>query len=140
MLAILFAITAAFLWGISFVFARWGLQHIKPATATLISVVSSLILIGSLSLIIEFDAVISLSLGALLWFGLVGALNFVIGRQFSFLGMKYIGVIRSTPMTASAPLLAMILAVVFTGEVVNVPIVAGTVCIVAGISLLVTSK
>jgi len=140
MLAIIFAITASLLWGTSFVFARWGLQHIKPATATLISLLSSLVLIGSLSLIIELDAVMSLSLAALLWFGLIGALNFGIGRQFSFLGVKYIGVTRSTPITASAPFFAMILAIVFTGEVVNIPIVAGTLCIVGGISLLVTGK
>ena len=140
MLAILFAVIAAIMWGTSFVFARWGLQHIKSATATLISLFSSLALIGSLSLIVEFDAVMSLSLGALLWFSLIGAMNFAIGRQFSFLGVKYLGVTRSTPMTASAPLFAMVLAVVFSGEVVNSAIVAGTLCIVGGISLLVTSK
>ncbi len=140
MLGSVLAITAAFCWGTGAVFARLGLQRIKPSAGTFISMVSSIILVGSLALIINFDAVASLSLTALLWFALIGVINYVIGRQFNYLGIGRIGVTKATPIFAAAPLFAIILAVIFIGEKVNVPIVIGTLSIVGGLSLLVTSK
>ena len=140
MLGSVLAITAAFCWGTGAVFARLGLQRIKPSAGTFISMVSSIILVGSLALIINFDAVASLSLTALLWFALIGVINYVIGRQFNYLGIGRIGVTKATPIFASAPLFAIILAVIFIGEKVNAPIVIGTLSIVGGLSLLVTSK
>ncbi len=140
MTGILFAMAAALFWGTAHVLARIGLQQIKPLTGTFISLLSSLVLVGSLALIINFDAIASLSLTALLWFGLIGVINYAMGRQFRFLSFKYIGVSRASPIFSSAPLFAMLVAVTFTGEQVNLLIVSGTFCIVAGLILLVTSK
>lgn len=140
MLGILLAITAALSWATAYIFARLGLQRIKPSTGTLISLVSSVALVGSLSLLVNFDAIVSLSLTALLWFGLIGIINYAIGRQFRYLGIRHIGVAKASPIFASSPLFAMILAVTFTGETINLAIVSGTLCIVAGLSLLVTSQ
>ena len=66
--------------------------------------------------------------------------TYVIGVHFSFSAIKYIGVTRASPIYNSAPIFAMILAVTFTGERINVPIVVGTLCIVVGLSLLMTSE
>jgi len=140
MLGIVLAVTAAFCWGTGAIFARLGLQRIKPSTGVLISMVSSLVLVGSLSLIIDFDAMVSLSPSALLWFGLIGFVNYALGRQFNYLGIKYIGVSKATPIFASAPLFAMAIAVTFIGETVNVPIIIGTLGIVVGLVLLITGK
>lgn len=140
MLGILLAITAAFCWGTSAIFARLGLQRIKPSIGVLISMVSSLVLVGLLSLLIDFDAMVSISPAALLWFGLIGFINYALGRQFNYLGIKYIGVTKATPIFASAPLFAMVIAVIFTGETVNLPIIVGTLSLVGGLVLLVTSK
>ena len=140
MLGVLLAITAGFCWGTAAIFTRLGLQRIKPSVGVLISIIASLLLIGLASLIVDFQAMISVSVTALLWFGLIGFLNYVLGRQFNYLSIKYVGVTRATPIFASSPLFAMTFAVLFTGESINVPIVIGTLSIVAGLYLLITSK
>lgn len=140
MLGVALAIITAFCWGTGAIFARLGLQRIKTSTGTFFSMVSSLLLLSSLALIIDFDAVVSLSLKALLWFSLVGAITYGIGRQFNYLSISRIGVTKATPIFASAPLFAMVLAVIFIGEQITVPTLIGTFCIVGGLFLLVTSK
>ena len=140
MLGSVLAITTALCWGTGTIFARLGLQRINPSTGTFISMVSSLILVGSLALTINFDAITSLSPTALLWFGLIGVMNYVIGRQFNYLAIRRIGVAKASPIFASASLFAIILAVTFIGERITVLIGIGACCIVMGLSLLVTSK
>lgn len=140
MLGIILAITAAFFWATSAILARFGLQGIKPSTATFISMLSSLLLVGSLALVINFDDVVHLSPTALLWFGLIGVINYLLGRQFNYRAIRHIGVVRATPLFSAAPIFAMILAVSFIGESVNSVIIAGTFVIVGGLYLVVTSQ
>ncbi len=140
MLGIVLAVTAACCWSISAILARLGLRGIKPSTATFISMLSSLLLVGSLALIINFDDVVHLSPTALLWFGLIGIINYLLGRQFNYRAIRHIGVVRATPLFSAAPVFAMILAVSFIGESVNPAIIAGTFVIVGGLYLVVTSQ
>lgn len=140
MLGIVLAITAAFCWGTAAIFTRLGLQNIKVSTGTFISTLSSLLLIGLLALALNFDDVVHLSPAALLWFALIGIVNFVLGRQFNYAAIRYIGVTKASPLFAAAPLFAMFLALTFLGESVNVAIVIGTSVIMLGLYLVVTSE
>jgi DME family drug/metabolite transporter len=141
MLGVILAITAACCWSISAILARLGLQSgIKASTGTFISMISSLLVLGILALTINFDEIVNLVPLALLWFGMIGIINYVMGRQFNYQSIKHIGVTRATPLFASAPLFAMILAVIFLGESVNIPIIIGTLIIVGGLYLVVTSQ
>jgi len=101
---------------------------------------SSIILVGTLALAINFNDIISLDLKTVWWFALIGVVTYVIGRQCNYAGIRHIGVTRATPIFASAPLFAMILAITFLGESINVLIILGTLAIVGGLGLLVTSK
>jgi len=101
---------------------------------------SSFLIVGLLALALNFDEVVGLSPAALFWFGLIGVVNYVIGRQFNYASIDRIGVVRASPLFSTAPLFAMILAVSFIGESVNPAIVIGTLIIVAGIYLVVTSQ
>lgn len=139
-LGIVLAITSALCWGGGAIFARLGLQNIKATTGTLISVVSSLLVVAVLALLLNFDEVRRLSLTALWWFGVTGVLSYTLGRRFDYSAIKYIGATRATALVASAPLFAMFLAVALIGERVNSLIVSGTLIIVAGVYLVVTSK
>ncbi|MFC1991626.1 EamA family transporter [Chloroflexota bacterium] len=140
MLGIVLAITAACCWSIGAIFARLGLHgSLKTSTGTFISAISSLLLLGTLALVINFDDVVNLLPLTLVWFGLIGIVNYVMGRQFNYLSIKRIGVTKATPLFASSPLFAMVLAVIFLGETVNLPIIAGTLIIVSGLYLVVTS-
>ncbi len=140
MLGILLAITAALCWGTSAIFARLGLQSIRTSTGTLISMLSSVLVVGLLALAINFDDIVHLSPTALLWFSLIGVVNYVLGRQFNYAAIKYIGATKASPLFASAPLFAIVLAVTLIGESVNLAIVTGTFIIIAGLYLVVTSK
>ncbi|MEE8413711.1 MAG: DMT family transporter [Dehalococcoidales bacterium] len=141
MLGIGLAITAACCWSIAAILARLGLQSgLRASTATLISALSSLMLLGTLALFINFNDVVNLLPLALAWFGLIGIVNYVMGRQFNYLSIKHIGVTKAAPLFASAPLFAMVLAVIFLGETVNPPIIAGTLIIIGGLYLVVTSS
>jgi len=140
MVGIGFALLAAFGWGMGAVFARLGLQHIKVTTGTFISLIASLLLTGSITLLVRFDELASISLGAILWFFMIGVINFPLGRRFNYLGIHHIGVGRATPIFSSSPIFALTIAVVFTQETINPLIVLGTGLVVGGLWLLVSDK
>ena len=97
-------------------------------------------MVGILALALDFDEILNLPPMALLWFGLIGVVNYIMGRQFNYASINRIGVVRSSPLFSSAPLFSMILAVSFLGESINPAIVIGTIAIVAGIYLVVSSS
>lgn len=140
MLGIVLAITAACCWGAGTIFARLGLQDIKASTGTFISMLSSVLLVGLFALTLNFDDIVHISLKALLWFSLIGVVNYVLGRQFNYLSIKYIGANKAATLFSSAPLFAMVLAVTLIGESVNPTIIIGTLIIVVGLYLVVTSR
>lgn len=140
MLGILLAIAAAFFWGTSAIFSRLGLQNIKASTGTLISMLSSILVVGLLALTLNFDDVIHISPTALVWFGLIGVVNYVMGRQFNFLSITYIGATRATTLFASAPFFAIILAVILIGESINFTSIIGAFVVIAGLYLVITSQ
>ena len=140
MLGAVLAITAAFCWGAGAIFTRLGLQHIKASTGTFISMLSSIVLVAALAFTLNFEDMMSLTPKAFWLFCLIGFINYFIGRQFNYLSIRYIGVTKATPLFAAAPVFALILAVTILGESVNAPIIAGTLAVVAGLYLVVTSK
>ena len=140
MLGILLAIAAAFFWGTSAIFSRLGLQNIKAPTGTLISMLSSILVVGLLALTLNFDDVVHISPTALLWFGLIGIVNYILGRQFNFLSITYIGATKATTLFASAPFFAIILAVTLIGESINATSIIGTFVVITGLYLVITSQ
>ncbi len=140
MLGTILAVTAAFCWGTGAIFARLGLQRIKTSTGTFISMLSSLLIVGLLALGVNFDAIKHVSLAAVIWFSLIGLVNYLLGRQFNYISIRHIGVAKAMPLFSTAPLFSLILAVAFLGESVNAAIVLGTLTIMGGIYLVITSK
>jgi DME family drug/metabolite transporter len=141
MTGIILAIVAACCWSWSAILARLGLNTgIKASAGTFVSIISSFLLVAVLALTTGFDDVVHLAPMALVWFGLIGIINYVLGRQFNYASINRIGVVRASPLFSTSPLFAMILAVIFIGEVVNPAIVIGTIIIVGGIYLVVSSQ
>ncbi len=140
MLGVVLAIAAAFFWGTSAIFSRLGLQNIKASSGILISMLSSVLVVGLLALTLNFDDTIHISLRALLWFSLIGVVNYVLGRQFNFLSISYIGATKATALFASAPFFAIILAVTLIGENINPTSIIGTFVVIAGLYLVTTSQ
>lgn len=140
MLGIILAITAGLFWGTSAIFARLGMQGIRASTGTFISILPSAVLVCSLALIIDYDAVLLLTPKVVLWFCLVGFVNFFLGRQCNYTSIRYIGVGSASAIFASSPLFAIIIAVIFIGERVNIPIIIGTLFTVVGLYFVITNK
>jgi drug/metabolite transporter (DMT)-like permease len=132
-LAVTLALASALSWGFSAVLVRKGLAEMPTTTGTHVSLLAGLVFTAALVLIFERDELTSLSASAILTFALIGTLNFPLGRFFNYMSIGRLGVGRSTPILASAPLFAMILAVVFTGEELSLATLAGTALILSGL-------
>ena len=141
MTGIILAIIAACCWAATAILVRLGLNSsMKASTGTFVSMLSSLLLVGLLAIIIDYEAITSLTPMALLLFGLIGIVTYVLGRQFNYSAIRHIGAVRASPLFGSAPFFALILAISFLGESINVAIVIGTLTIIVGLYLVVTGQ
>jgi drug/metabolite transporter (DMT)-like permease len=140
MFAILLALTAAACWGLSAVLVRTGLKHLTATVGTFISLVSALALTTLLVVALQFEELTDVSLKAVAMFAVIGILNFPMGRFLNYLAMSHLGVGRSTPLLASAPLFAVLGAVLFTGEELQLATVAGIGLILGGLYVTLTAK
>ncbi len=140
MVGILLAALAAACWGVSTVFTRLGLQHMRSTTGTLLSLIVGLLVVALPVLLFYRDEVLGLSAAVLLWFLVVGILNFPLGRLLNFAAVQRTGVARSTPIIAIAPAFAIALSVLFAGEQVTPLLLVGGLTTVAGIVLIVSQR
>ena len=83
------------------------------------------------------DEVGDLTWAAVGIFTAVGLFNFVFGRYFNFLSIGHLGVARATPITASTPLFAAIMAVALLGESLNALTILGTALVLGGIYVVI---
>lgn len=79
-------------------------------------------------------------LGGLLWFAAMGISGSFIGRYLSLVGMKLVGLARSSIVTQTSLVWASLFAVAFAGERMTWLIALGTLTILAGSILLVYEK
>lgn len=135
MLAIGLALVAAFGFGSAAIFARIGMQGIKPLPSTLISAVASFIPSMLLALVFAFSDIRSLPAIALLLFLGHGALTFLGGRAQNLLSINFIGASRSSPFIGSGALFAAIFAIIFFGESMHPLVALGTAAVVGGLAL-----
>ena len=136
-MGIVLSLCSAMCFGVSAIFIRLGLRFFTPINASILSLLASLAVVLSISLIIEQNALFSISLSAFLWFGAVGIISFAFGRYFNYVGIKYVGVTRSVTLRSSSPFFATLLAILFLGEIPSFTVVLGTICIVAGVWIVV---
>ena len=79
-------------------------------------------------------------LTGILWFAAMGVSGSFIGRYLSLVGMKLVGLARSSIVTQTSLVWASLFAVVFAGEQMTWLIAAGTLAIMMGSILLVYEK
>ncbi|MBI4340262.1 MAG: EamA family transporter [Chloroflexi bacterium] len=139
-LAIALALLAAASWGASAIFVRLGLQHMSSKTGTVVSLASGTLFIGAIALAVYGRDLFAFSAIALLWFTVLGVINFPLGRLLNFSGVQLAGVSRSAPILASATLFSVGLGVLVGGEELSLLIALGTLAIVGGVVLIVTQR
>jgi len=133
MIPVAFALGAAVSWAVSAVFARQGLRYMPATIGTFLSLISGVVLMVGVVALFQRDQLADLTWAAVGIFAAVGLFNFVLGRYLNFLSIGHLGVARATPITASTPLFAAILAVLLLGETLNALTVLGTGLVLAGI-------
>ena len=129
----LIALGAALSYAISGIAAKRGLRYSTPVTVTLVSVAIHATLLWIALLI--FRGVPMLPWGVLLLFVLSGLIQPIL-RFLTYAGIHYVGAAAGTTLRGAHPLFSTFLAILFLGESLNLPIVLGTVSIVAGVALI----
>lgn len=138
---VLLALLAAHGWAFGAIFTRLGLQAgMRPGLGTLVSLLFSFLAVFVLGVFTNFSELFTVSWQMVALFAAVGILNFPLGRLFNFLSVGYLGVARATPVLGASPLFAMVLGAVFLNEIPNVPVLAGAVLILAGISIIMSER
>lgn len=133
MTAIIFCLVSALGFGSAAIFARIGMQGVSPLPSTLISVLFSLAPSLALAVIFAFSDIRALPLIAVLWFLLLGGVNFLGGRNFSYQAIGRIGAARSGAILSTAAVFATIFAITLTGERPHPAVLVGTLVVVAGL-------
>ena len=140
MLGVILGLTAALGFGASAVFARLGLQHLRSSTVTLLSLIVGTTITMSIAFALHSGEIFALSGVAFLWFLLLGAITFPLGRYLNYTGVSFAGVSRASAIIGASPMFAVILAVTLTGESVNAPILLGTFFIIGGLALILSQR
>ncbi len=138
LIGITLALLAAAGWATSSIFARLGLQHVRNTTGTMVSMVTGLVVVGAVALPFYGSRILLLPLVAFAWFALLGLLNFVLGRFASYTAIHLAGVVRASPMVATSPLWATIIAIIFLNEAPTLLTLVGAVAIVGGLVLIMS--
>jgi len=130
------ALISAFLSAAATILIRHGLQRYGPFTGVWINV-----MVGALGLWIA--VLVTGGLGhpsprALALFGLAGLIGTVAGRMLRFFAIEAVGASISAGFMNLTPLVSSGLAILLLGERVTLPILAGTLVIVVGTTLLST--
>ena len=139
MLGILFALSAAVGFGATAFFARLSVQHMRPTTGVIVSLVVGVICTSVFVLVIDGAEALSLNWTQLALLFLAGFASFVGGRLLNFVAVSKIGVARSSPVVGASPLFAVTLAILLLGETPNLTVAVGTISIITGV-VVVLSK
>lgn len=133
----IFAILAAICWGTAPIFAKMGLSRAHPfigvSIRTFIIATTILIILIASGNIKEFRHI---DLKTILFLAGEGLLAGLIGQFFYFKAIKLWEASKVTPIVASYPLIAFILAIIFLGEKVTLLKGLGALLVVSGILLL----
>jgi drug/metabolite transporter (DMT)-like permease len=88
----------------------------------------------------DSQALFAVSPSTILWFVLLGLIQFPGGRFLNYTGIRLAGVARATSISGTSPLFAALLAILFLGEQVTSSIVLGTVAVAAGLALVMSQR
>jgi DME family drug/metabolite transporter len=128
----LYALLAAFSFGLNAVLVRKGMRESTPVTATL---VIAGVQVSVLSVLLLFDLP-EFNWTAVIYFILAGFMAAILGRTMNYLSIDKLGVPISTSLTGTNPIFAMIIAMIFLGESVSITTILGSLLVVAGIALM----
>ena len=134
MTAIGLAFLAIMGFGSATIFARLGMGLAGPMAVVFISLVTSFAASGILAMIFALSDFATMPLIVLAWCVMLGAFNFLGGRNLSFLAVGRIGASRAGAIVGTSAVFASILAITITGERPHWVVPVGSVVVVAGLA------
>lgn len=134
MVAIGLSFLAIMGFGSATIFARLGMARVGPMPVTFYSLCFSFLASGILAVISVSRDFIALPLIVLAWCLMLGAFNFLGGRNLSYLAVGRIGAARSGAIVGTSAVFASILAITITGERPHWVVLLGTLVVVVGLA------
>ena len=120
--------------GSATIFARLAMARVGPMPVTFYSLCFSFAASAILAVIFAPGDFITLPLIVLAWCVMLGAFNFLGGRNLSYLAVGRIGAARAGAIVGTSAVFASILAITITGERPHWVVLVGTVVVVAGLA------
>jgi drug/metabolite transporter, DME family len=130
----LYALTNAFLFALLNILIKKALRYSNPATGVISSLGINVVFLWSASIL--FVPLAPLASASILIFVAVGFFQPGLTRLLTYKGIDALGVAITDPIRASTPLFSALMAIIFLGEQMTVPIFLGTLMIIGGITLL----
>ena len=119
--------------GSATIFARLGMGQAGPMAIVFISLVTSFAASGILAGIFAYSDFATMPLIVLAWCVMLGAFNFLGGRNLSYLAVGRIGASRAGAIVGTSAVFASILAITITGERPHWVVPIGSVVVVLGL-------
>ena len=129
-----YALANAFLFALHNMFTKKALRYSNPATGVITSLLINIVFLWSVSIL--FVPLSSLTSVSILIFVVVGFFQPGLTRLLTYKGIDSLGIAITDPIRASTPLFSAIMAIIFLGEEITLPIVVATSMIIGGIILL----
>lgn len=134
---LIFALLAAFFFGLAPIFGKLGLEGVNPVVALCIrSFVISGIMLGWLLLNTDISPVTDVTAKTWVLIALEGVCAALVGQLFYYYALKSGDPSVVVPLIATFPLFTFILATIFLGDKVTLTKVGGLVFILMGIVLI----
>ena len=138
LIGILFALGASVSWASGSIALRFGIAGMRILPATTVSLLGGLLYVLTVNLIFDPGAIGRIESSVFLAFALIGGLQFLGGRALFYRGVGLIGVGRATALGGGTPIIASLLAVLFLGEVITIPLASGILAVVIGGAIIVS--
>ncbi|MDA1129014.1 MAG: DMT family transporter [Chloroflexi bacterium] len=139
-LAVAFAILASCGFASGNILVGVGTQQVPAPTATLLTVLSGMVLVVGLGLILNLDDIKDLSPTAMGWIVVMGIMGYPMARLFMVTGISMVGATRAVPMAGIQPIIAFTLGILLLGERPDLLVIVGTPVIVSGLFLVVMPR
>ncbi len=138
---LIFALLAAFLWGITPVIEKFGFlsKDANPYLGVVFRTIGTAVMAFILFLLIlKFDSTSlkNIPMKSMTFLMIGGALASVIGQIFFYIALQSGDASVVTPIAGSFPLITFIFGTLLLGEAITLSKIIGVLCIIAGVALL----
>lgn len=129
-----YALANAFLFALHNMLSKKALRYSNPATAVISSLLINIVVLWGMTILLV--PMSNVTAASLLIFVVVGFFQPGLTRLLTYKGIDTIGVAITDPVRATTPLFSAMMAIIFLGEEITMPIVVATFMIIAGVTLL----